>query len=105
MLKRVHHIGVAVADLERASAVLRERFGLTLVREHRAPDGSSAADFYRCGEIEIELLEFRDEERRAAFLGGAELGRLEHVAIEVEDLDTTLAALAALGVQAAPAIR
>jgi catechol 2,3-dioxygenase-like lactoylglutathione lyase family enzyme len=101
-LRRVHHIGVAVADLARAKELLGGSLGLTLVREHDGGNPSTA--FYRCGEVEIELLEFSRPEDRAAWLGGAALGRIEHIAVEVDDdLDRTLEALGALGITADPA--
>ena len=100
-LKRVHHIGVAVADLARARELLGGTLGLTLVRESSGGNPSTA--FYRCGEVEIELLEFSLPEDRAAWLGGAEVGRIEHIAIEVDgDFATAIAALAALGITADP---
>src|SRR2546423_1839594 len=52
--------------------------------------------------VEIELLEHSRPEDRAAWLGGDNLGRIEHIAIEVEDLDATLTALRALGVTGEP---
>jgi methylmalonyl-CoA/ethylmalonyl-CoA epimerase len=99
-VKRVHHIGVAVADLARAKRVLGDTFGLPLVREHDG--GNPSVAFYRCGEVEIELLEFSRPADRAAWLDGDRLGRIEHIAIEVDDLDSTLRALDALGVTADP---
>lgn len=101
-VKRVHHIGVAVADLERAKQLLGEKLGLPLVREHRAPGGNPSVAFYRCGEVEIELLEHAVPEDRRAWLGGDNLGRIEHIAIEVDDLERTMGALEALGITADP---
>ena len=100
-LRRVHHIGVAVADLAHAKELLGGTLGLTLVRESHGGNPSTA--FYRCGEVEIELLEFSRPEDRAAWLDGDRQGRIEHVAIEVDgDLAGTLRALEALGVTADP---
>lgn len=101
-VKRVHHIGVAVADMERGKQILGEKLGLPLVREHQAPGGNPSTAFYRCGEVEIELLEHSRPEDRQAWLGGDNLGRIEHIAIEVDDLDATLVALEALGITADP---
>lgn len=105
MLKRIHHIGVAVADIESARRVVEEQLGLEETRRHRAPDGSSDAAFYRCGEVEIELLYFKEPERRAAWLAGAEQARIEHIAIEVDDLEETTRALTALGIQSHAPVR
>ena len=101
ILKRVHHIGVAVADLAAAKKLLGDTLGLTLVRE--SDGGNPSTAFYRCGELEIELLEFSRPEDRASWLGGDNEGRIEHIAIEVDgDLADTLRALEALGVTADP---
>jgi methylmalonyl-CoA/ethylmalonyl-CoA epimerase len=100
-LKRVHHIGVAVADLASAKELLGGRLGLPLVRE--SDGGNPSTAFYRCGQVEIELLEHSRPEDRAAWLGGDNLGRIEHIAIEVDgDLAATLDALRTLGVTTDP---
>ena len=101
-LMRVHHIGVAVADLGQAKELLGEKLGLPLVRESQGSGALPSTAFYRCGEVEIELLEHERPEDRAVWLGGDNAGRIEHIAIEVDDLATTLQALEALGVMAAP---
>ena len=102
LVKRVHHIGVAVADLDRGKELLGTTLGLPLVREHRSTGDGPSTAFFRCGDVEIELLEHSRPEDRAAWLGGDNLGRIEHIAIEVEDLDATLTALRALGVTGEP---
>jgi methylmalonyl-CoA/ethylmalonyl-CoA epimerase len=101
-LMRVHHIGVAVADLGQAKELLGEKLGLPLVRESQGSGALPSTAFYRCGEVEIELLEHERPEDRAIWLGGDSAGRIEHIAIEVDDLATTLQALEALGVMASP---
>ena len=101
-LRRVHHIGVAVADLGAARELLGDKLGLTLVREHRGADPAPSTAFYRCGEVEIELLEHPRPEDRAVWLGGDSAGRIEHIAIEVDDLEATLRVLEALGITADP---
>jgi methylmalonyl-CoA/ethylmalonyl-CoA epimerase len=104
-LERVDHIGVAVADLAVAGELMGETLGLPLVREHAGVDGGPSTAFYRCGEVEIELLEHTRPEDRAAWLGGDNAGRIEHIAIEVSDLETTLQALEALGIATEPVRR
>jgi methylmalonyl-CoA/ethylmalonyl-CoA epimerase len=102
-VKRVHHIGVAVADLERGKELLGGKLGLPLVREHRSTGDGPSTAFFQCGEVEIELLEHPRPQDREVWLGGDNLGRIEHIAIEVDELDPTLAALRELGVTADPA--
>lgn len=100
-LKRVHHVGVAVADMARARELMGETLGLPLVRE--SDGGNPSTAFYRCGEVEIELLEHSRPEDREAWLRGEPLGRIEHIAIEVDDLAATMRALEALGIAGEPA--
>src|SRR2546429_9501649 len=76
-LKRIHHVGVAVSDLARARRLLGETLGLPLVRE--SDGGNPSVAFYRCGEVEIELLEYQRPEDRAASLDGDRPGRGAHI--------------------------
>ena len=96
-LRRIDHIGVIVDDLTEAAGLLRSlglADGPTLER-----DDLSAA-FFPCGDVSIEVIEILDPEQRRARLGDGRRARIEHIAIEVDDLDATLRALAALGIRA-----
>ena len=99
MFRRVDHIGVIVADLREAGRWLGEAFGLPLDRSLEFPDRGIRAAFYRCGEVDIEVIEISDPEARRQRLGDGERARIEHIAVEVENLQTALARLAALGVR------
>ena len=52
-----------------------------------------------CGDLAIERLLFKEPERRSAWLAGAEQARIEHLTIEVDNLDETTCALSDLGVR------
>lgn len=95
MFKRLDHVGVVVDDLEEAQAFLAQ-LELSAVRNLVIP-GRLRAAFYQCGETQIEVIEITDEKERSQRLGD-EKARIEHVAMEVEDLDTTARALRGLGV-------
>lgn len=100
---RVHHIGLAVADLDAAEEILRDRFGFKLVRRHDAAETRGVrAAFYDAGNVEIELLWHADQKENATWLAGAPQARVEHIALEVPDLGQAVGALEALGVQLAP---
>jgi methylmalonyl-CoA/ethylmalonyl-CoA epimerase len=99
MFSRVNHLGVIVANLAEARRWLTEVFGLTLSRSVDLPDSRIHAEFYACGGIDIELIEVGDPEQRRRRLGGARQARLEHIAVEVDNLRAALARLAALGVE------
>jgi len=103
-LKRIDHVGVIVDDLREAAELLSSGFGLELDAKLDRPELS--AEFYACGDVSIELIEVSDPEVRRTRLGEGQRARIEHIAIEVEDLDATLEALEALGVRPnAPARR
>ena len=96
-LKRIDHIGVIVDDLAQAAGLLRSlglSDGPTLERE------DLSAAFFPCGDVSIEVIEILDPEQRRQRLGEGQQARIEHIAIEVDDLDATLAALEALGIRA-----
>lgn len=99
MFKRVNHIGVVVADLQEAGRWLGEAFGLPLDRTLELPDRGIRAAFYKCGEVDIEVIEISDPEARRQRLGEGSRARIEHIAVEVENLQAALARLAALGVR------
>jgi methylmalonyl-CoA/ethylmalonyl-CoA epimerase len=96
-LKRIDHVGVIVASLDRATALVQEGFGLQSVRQIHRDD--LKASFFRCGAAEIELIEILDPEMRKKRLGEGREARVEHIALEVETLSDVLAALANLGIK------
>ena len=96
MFKRIDHVGVIVDNLEEAERFLR-RLQLSAVREVTIP-GLLKGVFYLCGDTQIELIEVIDDQERAQRLGG-DKARVEHIAMEVEDLEKTAQALRGLGVR------
>lgn len=94
MLTRVNHVGIVVSDLPSAERLLGELFGLDCVRRVEAPELSVQAAFYRCGDIDLELVGVTDPDERDRRLGGHGVqGRIEHIAIEAgtaEEIKTLL---------------
>jgi methylmalonyl-CoA/ethylmalonyl-CoA epimerase len=97
-LKRIDHVGVIVDDLDRLSRLLGEVLGLELVRTLEDPERGLRARFFRCGDADIELVQLDDAEARASRLGDAQ-ARVEHIAIEVDDLAMAAGELALRGVR------
>lgn len=98
MLKRIDHIGVVVADLPSAKEFL-EKLGMSLELEQDLPHRSAKVAFYRCGDGLIELIEPTTSEARLRRLGDGNRARLEHVAVEVEDISKAMEAIQGLGVK------
>jgi methylmalonyl-CoA/ethylmalonyl-CoA epimerase len=95
MLKRIDHVGVVVDNLSEAREFL-SLLGMTL--DHEFDLGRVGAAFYRCGDAMVELIECRLPDERARRLGESQ-ARIEHIALEVDDLGETVAEFAKLGVE------
>ena len=99
MFQRLDHVGIIVDDLEEAKGFVTAAFGLKLDRELDLPERGVKAAFFQCGEVQIELVEVTDPESRKERLGEGNQARVEHVAIQVENLQQALTSLEKLGVR------
>jgi methylmalonyl-CoA/ethylmalonyl-CoA epimerase len=95
MVRRIDHIGVVVDNLSEARAFLT-MLGMTL--DHGFDLGRVEAAFYRCGDVMVEVIECKTPEERGRRLGGYQ-DRIEHNAIQVDDLAGTVAELTSHGVE------
>jgi methylmalonyl-CoA/ethylmalonyl-CoA epimerase len=99
MKPRVDHVGVVVDSLERVGEFARDVLGLELaLHPPPLPDGVRTAFYGGAGDARVELIEVADPEARERRLGHAD-ARLEHVAIEVDDVDAMVTKLRANGVR------
>jgi methylmalonyl-CoA epimerase len=91
---RVHHLGIAVEELDGALARYRDSFDMGLLhREVLREEGVEAA-MLAAGEDRIELLaSLRPDSNLGRFLARRGPG-IHHVAYAVADIDATLAELA-----------
>jgi methylmalonyl-CoA/ethylmalonyl-CoA epimerase len=95
----IHHLGVAVEDLDEALSTYERLFGAEL--EHRAtvPDQGVEAAAVRVGEGRVELLEPLDDDTPVGrFLAKRGPG-MHHVAYEVEDVGAAVTRLAEAGAE------
>jgi methylmalonyl-CoA/ethylmalonyl-CoA epimerase len=97
MIRRLNHVGVVVADIEGAKQFLTDTLGLELVLERDVPAKRRRTAYFAAGEVEIELIEDDDPAEKQRVLGGAP-AVIEHIALDVDDLERTVAALQAKGV-------
>ena len=91
MPSRIHHVGVAVADLDESIRIYESALGAQLV--HRATNEKERleAAFLRVGEGEVELMAaLRDDSPVGKFMAKRGPG-LHHVAYAVTDIDEALA--------------
>lgn len=92
---RLHHVGIAVEDLEPARRFLEDVLGFELERSVTIPERLEALQFRRAG-IGIELMRRLDG---SAAKVATEGHGVDHVALYVADFDATLAWLRGRGVQ------
>jgi methylmalonyl-CoA/ethylmalonyl-CoA epimerase len=94
----IHHLGVAVENLDSALATYERLFGAHVEHEATVDDQGVRAASVRIGESRVELLEPLDEDTPVGrFLAKRGPG-MHHVAYEVSDLDAALAELEGAGV-------
>ena len=99
MFSRIDHIGVAVERLDDALALYGERFRLALAHREVVEEQGVEAVLLDVGENHVELLApLGPDTPVGKFLAKNGPG-LHHVAYQVQDIDATLAALKAAGLQ------
>ena len=95
----IHHLGVAVEDLDDAVATYERLFGGELEHRELVPDQGVEAASVRVGASRVELLSSLGADTPVGkFLASRGPG-MHHVAYEVEDLRAELDTLAERGVE------
>lgn len=95
----IHHVGVAVSDLDEAVRSYERLFGGRLEHRARVEDQGVEAATVRVGDARVELLAaLADDTPVGRFLAKRGPG-MHHVAYEVADVGAALAALAADGAE------
>jgi methylmalonyl-CoA/ethylmalonyl-CoA epimerase len=96
-VRGVHHVGIAVEDLDIAVETYRRLFGAELEQRELVPDQGLEVAMLRVGAGRIELLAPRDADTPVGrFLARRGPG-MHHLAFEVADVASELEALAGLG--------
>jgi methylmalonyl-CoA/ethylmalonyl-CoA epimerase len=95
----IHHLGVAVDDLDAALATYERLFGARLEHRETVADQGVEAASLRIGGDRVELLASLDEETPVGkFLANRGPG-MHHVAFEVDDVGAALDELTAKGAE------
>ena len=93
---RIDHIGIAVENLEEASALYRA-LGLKGSGVEEVPEQKVKVAFFPCGDSEIELLESTDPNGPIAKFIEKKGPGLQHIAIRVPDIKAAIAEMQASG--------
>ena len=96
---KIHHVGVAVGDLEAAIELYAAVFGAELTHRASSEKDGLAAAFLRAGDAEVELLTpLREDTPVSKFLAKRGPG-LHHIAVAVGDIDKAIAEARARGLE------
>ncbi|HSR56967.1 MAG TPA: methylmalonyl-CoA epimerase [Candidatus Binataceae bacterium] len=99
MLKRIHHVGVVVPNLEAGLKFWRDTLGLRLIKSATVEDQGVKAALLDAGGSEIELLEPINPEGGVGKFLARRGGGLHHVCFESDGVNADLEAARAMGIQ------
>jgi methylmalonyl-CoA/ethylmalonyl-CoA epimerase len=99
MLKKIHHVGVVVPNLEQAMSFWRDLLGLGLTKSQTVQDQGVKAALLQVGESEIELLEPLSPDNGVGKFLARRGGGLHHVCFETENVERELEGAKAKGIQ------
>jgi methylmalonyl-CoA epimerase len=93
----IHHVAIAVRDLDAALAFYRDTLGLEMTERREVPEEGVEIAFLPAGEGEIELLRPLDEASGVAHFLEKRGEGLHHVCLAVDDIDAAVERLRAAG--------
>ena len=96
-IKRIEHIAIAIKDMKAMSAVLQDKFGLTLEYAEELGQHQTKLAMFPVGETYVELLQGTSPAAKTSEFIKERGEGLYHICFEVEDIDAALAELKAKG--------
>lgn len=98
MIKKINHVGIAVRNIEEALKLYTEALGLKVHEIETVETHKVKIAMIPVGDSKIELLESTDSEGAIAKYIEKRGEGLHHLALETDDIDTTLDSLKASGI-------
>ena len=99
MFELIDHVGVAVSDLERATALYAGTFGMPVVHRETVESQGVEAVLLDVGEGHVELLHPLGPDTVVGRFIAKRGEGLHHVAYRVADIDSTLGTLKGAGIE------
>jgi methylmalonyl-CoA/ethylmalonyl-CoA epimerase len=97
MIKKIEHLGIAVADLKQATHLFEVLLNRKAYKEETVPSEGVTTVFFELGESKVELLGAMHEES-AIYKYLQKRGQgIHHVAVEVDDIHAEMERLRAAG--------
>jgi methylmalonyl-CoA/ethylmalonyl-CoA epimerase len=98
-IRSIHHIAIAVRDLDAALDFYRDALGLELAERREVPEEGVEIAFLPAGEGEVELIRPLGEEGSVAYFLEKRGEGLHHVCLAVDDIDAAMERLRTAGAQ------
>ena len=98
-VKRIHHIGVIVADADSVASMLERSLGLQVSQTEEYGHGESKIVFLPIGETAIELIQPLSPNSEAARYLRDNGPGIQHIALEVDELDSAMGRVRLSGAQ------
>jgi methylmalonyl-CoA/ethylmalonyl-CoA epimerase len=99
MIKKVHHIAIAVPDIEEAARFYERHLGLKMSGVESVPSNKVKAGFIPIGDTRIELVQPETPDSPVARFIDKHGPGFQHLCFEVDDVAAELARLDAAGVR------
>src|SRR5918993_2768248 len=96
---KIDHLGIATKGIDEALAFWADALGLENVHTETVEDQKVRVAMLPLGESRIELLEPTSDDSPISKFLEKRGGGIHHVAVEVDDIETSLAQLKARGVR------
>ncbi|EOZ93181.1 Lactoylglutathione lyase [Indibacter alkaliphilus LW1] len=86
MMKKIEHLGIAVADLKKSNELFKKLLGKEHYKEEAVEGEGVKTSFFQVGDTKIELLEAsREDSPIAKFISKKSEG-IHHIAFDVQDI-------------------
>ena len=99
MLKKIHHVGIVVPNLDEAMAFWRDLLGLALIKTATVQAQGVKAALLNAGGSEIELLEPIVADSGVGKFLTRRGGGLHHICFETDDIERELSQARAKGIE------
>ncbi|NLE46369.1 MAG: methylmalonyl-CoA epimerase [Chloroflexi bacterium] len=99
MDEAIHHIAIAVSDIDAALEFFQHGLGLSLAARKQVPEEGVEIAFLPAGNTELELLQPLDDTSTVAQFIERRGEGLHHICLVVKDLDATIIRMRAQGVR------
>ena len=99
LLNAIHHVAIIVSDYQKARHFYVDVLGFRVLRENYRPARKDWKLDLALGDCELEIFSGSGNPPRPSY---PEACGLRHLAFRVEDIETTVEELAALGVETEP---